>query len=95
MISNYGEIFVIFCRFVWYEIKLVWCNFMYRIVYDWKKFIIFYNVVNLIENICVFVSKYWIIDVFNEIGLIGKYLSYCEMVLRKWKLVWKFDIFVC
>ena len=94
-ISNHGEILVTSCRPVWYEIKPVWCNFTYRIVYDRKKFTTSYNVANLTENTCAPVSKHWITDVLNETGSTGKHLSYCEMASRKWKPVWKPDISVC
>lgn len=83
------------CRPLWFDIEPLWCNFTYRIVYDQKKFVTFYNVGNMTEETCAPVRKNWITTVLKDDGTEAKRWSYCEKAARKWKPVWQPEIKVC
>ena len=93
--DNSGTVVMTSCLPLWFEIKPVWCNFTFRIVYDQKKFVTFYNVANVTEETCAPVHKNWITAVQKDDGTEAKQWSYCEKAARKWKPVWHPDIVVC
>lgn len=93
--DNSGTVVTSSCGLLWFEIEPVWCNFTYRIVYNQKKFITFYNVANLTDETCKPVRKNWIITVLKDDGTEAKRWSYCEKAAEKWKPVWQPDIVVC
>ena len=93
--DNSGTVVMTSCLPLWFEIKPVWCNFTFRIVYDQKKFVTFYNVANVTEETCAPVHKNWITAVQKGDGTEAKQWSYCEKAARKWKPVWHPDMVVC
>lgn len=93
--DNSGTVVMTSCLPLWFEIEPVWCNFTYRIVYDQKKFVTFYNVANMTEKTCTPVREDWITAVIKDNGTDAKRWSYCEKAARKWKPIWQRDIVVC
>lgn len=93
--DNSGTIVFTSCLPLWFNIEPLWCNFTYRIVYDQKKFVTFYNVANATEETCAPVREDWITAVLKDDGTEAKRWSYCEKAAKKWKPVWQPDIVVC
>lgn len=93
--DNSGTTVFTSCLPLWFNIEPLWCNFTYRIVYDQKKFVTFYNVANVTEETCAPVREDWITAVLKDDGTEAKRWSYCEKAAKKLKPVWQPDIVVC